>query len=94
MKIALALILVVASSSVALAQSNNRGFGGGFGGDLGFGGDFGGTNSHSVRGHFQDNGTYVQPHYRTNPNNSLLDNYSTSGNYNPYTGAPGRRKPW
>lgn len=30
--------------------------------------------------------TYVQPHERTNPNNSRTDNYSFPGNYNPNTG--------
>lgn len=37
------------------------------------------------------NGTYVQGGYRSNPNSSNHDNYSTSGNYNPYTGSSGSR---
>ena len=43
-------------------------------------------NSHYVSPHSTQSGTYVQPHYQTNPNNSQLDNYSTRGNLNPYTG--------
>jgi len=46
-----------------------------------------------VRGYFRSNGTYVQPHYRSSPNSTTLDNYSTRGNVNPYTGRPGTRDP-
>lgn len=42
-----------------------------------------------VRGHVRRDGTYVQPHYRSSPNRSALDNYSTRGNVNPYTGERG-----
>jgi hypothetical protein len=31
----------------------------------------------------------VQPHQQTNPNSTLRDNYSATGNVNPYTGAVG-----
>lgn len=44
-----------------------------------------------VRGHFRSNGTYVAPHYRSNPDGSSYNNWSYSGNYNPYTGAQGYR---
>jgi len=43
-------------------------------------------NSHAVEGHYRSDGTYVAPHYRTNPNNSTYDNYNSPGNYNPNTG--------
>jgi opacity protein-like surface antigen len=46
---------------------------------------------HYVRGYYRSNGTYVAPHYQTNPNGTTSDNYSTRGNYNPYTGAPGTK---
>jgi hypothetical protein len=46
-----------------------------------------------VRGHYRSNGTYVQGYHRSNPNGTTLDNYSTKGNYNPYTGARGTRNP-
>lgn len=47
-----------------------------------------------VKGHFRSNGTYVQPHYRSSPNNSTFDNYSAKGNYNPYTGEKGTVDPY
>lgn len=49
--------------------------------------------SNNVRGYFRSDGTYVAPHYRSNPNNTRSDNYSTRGNYNPYTGGAGTRSP-
>lgn len=42
-----------------------------------------------VNGYYRNDGTYVQPHHRTAPNNTISDNYSTKGNINPYTGQPG-----
>lgn len=42
-----------------------------------------------VRGYTRKDGTYVQPHYRSSPNNTRIDNYSTQGNINPYTGQQG-----
>ncbi|WP_157886761.1 hypothetical protein [Hymenobacter sp. PAMC 26628] len=39
-----------------------------------------------VRGYYRSNGTYVQSHERTRPNNTITDNYSYPGNYNPNTG--------
>lgn len=44
-----------------------------------------------VNGYFRKNGTYVQPHFRTAPNNTVYDNWSTSGNINPYTGTKGTK---
>ncbi len=46
-----------------------------------------------VSGYYRSNGTYVKPHYRTAPNNTNRDNFSTRGNINPYTGQPGYIKP-
>lgn len=37
---------------------------------------------------------YVQPHYRTSPNKSRYDNWSTRGNMNPYTGKLGTKNPY
>jgi hypothetical protein len=42
-----------------------------------------------VDGYTTKNGTYVAPHYRTAPNGTISDNYSTQGNINPYTGRAG-----
>ncbi len=47
-----------------------------------------------VHGHFRKDGTYVQPHYRSSPNHSTYDNYSTRGNYNPWTGEKGTVDPY
>ena len=49
------------------------------------------TNSTYVNGYTKSNGTYVQGHYRSSRNSTNHDNYSTSGNYNPYTGSAGSR---
>jgi hypothetical protein len=53
------------------------------------GGGHGG--SHSVSGHFPSKGTCVVPHHATNPNKTRLDNWSTKGNVNPYTGKVGTK---
>ena len=44
-----------------------------------------------TRGYVKKNGTYVQPHMKTTPNSTKLDNYSTKGNVNPYTGKAGTK---
>lgn len=46
-----------------------------------------------VRGYTKKNGTYVQPHYRSSPNSTRSDNWSTKGNVNPYTGKRGTKSP-
>ena len=48
----------------------------------------------ATRGYLKSNGTYVQPSIRTAPNHTKLDNYSTRGNYNPYTGKRGTVNPY
>ena len=45
-----------------------------------------------VHGYTRSNGTYVQPYYRSSPNNTVRDNFSYKGNVNPYTGAVGRNR--
>jgi hypothetical protein len=44
-----------------------------------------------VGGYTRSNGTYVAPHYRSSPNGTTSDNWSASGNYNPYTGVQGSK---
>lgn len=44
-----------------------------------------------VRGYYRGNGTYVQPHYRSNPDGNRSNNWSTYPNVNPYTGRTGSR---
>lgn len=47
----------------------------------------------AVRGYTRRDGTYVPPHYRSSPNSTTADNYSTRGNVNPFTGDRGTRSP-
>ena len=47
-----------------------------------------------VNGYFRQDGTYVQPHYRSAPDGNVWNNYSTRGNVNPYTGKPGTVDPY
>ena len=44
-----------------------------------------------VKGYYRKDGTYVKPHYRSNPDGNPYNNWSFPGNVNPYTGkvAPG-----
>ncbi len=44
-----------------------------------------------VRGHVRSDGSYVTPHHRSNPDAYRSNNWTTSGNYNPYTGQQGSR---
>jgi hypothetical protein len=88
-KYTLAIALFVASVTAASAQlygtqSPNSG---------GMYGSGSNSSSHQVDGYTRNNGTYVAPHYQTNPNNTQMDNYGTRGNVNPYTGATGTRAP-
>lgn len=47
-----------------------------------------------VKPHIRSDGTYVEGHHRSSPNNTKLDNFSTQGNYNPSTGEIGKRNPF
>lgn len=42
-----------------------------------------------VKSYYKKDGTFVSGHYKTMPNNTMLDNFSTKGNINPYTGKLG-----
>ena len=46
-----------------------------------------------VKGYFKKNGTYVAPHYRSDPDKNIYNNWSVKGNINPYTGKEGTKKP-
>lgn len=48
----------------------------------------------SVRGYYRNSGTYVAPHFRTYSNSYKFDNWSSRGNYNPYTGRRGYISPF
>ena len=91
MKFILGMLPPLVSISAAFAQylqRNNYGLGGN-----GLSGTGSNSNSHYSSGYTTQSGTTVQPHYQTNSNNTQLDNYSTRGNVNPYTGAVGTRSP-
>jgi hypothetical protein len=47
-----------------------------------------------VNGYVKKDGTYVAPHMQTAPDHTLSNNYSTQGNYNPYTGQAGAVDPY
>lgn len=48
-----------------------------------------------VRGYIKPStGRYVAPHYKTTPNKTKLDNFSTKGNRNPFTGKKGTVNPY
>ena len=44
-----------------------------------------------VHGYTRADGAYVQPHMRSAPDGTTSNNWSTYGNYNPYTGKEGTR---
>lgn len=44
-----------------------------------------------VHGYTKQDGTYVQPHERSAPDDSKSNNYSTKGNVNPHTGQTGTK---
>ena len=45
-----------------------------------------------VNGYYRHNGTYVQPYYRSSPNDTVRDNYSYRGNVNPRTDEVGKNR--
>jgi hypothetical protein len=47
-----------------------------------------------VNGYYKKNGTYVNGYHRTHADSTRLNNYSTKGNYNPYTGQKGYKDPY
>lgn len=46
----------------------------------------------TVRPYFKRDGKYVAPSFRSALNQSVNDNWSTKGNYNPFTGAKGEQR--
>ena len=47
-----------------------------------------------VPGYIKADGSYVAGHYKSAPNETKLDNYSTKGNSNPFTGKAGTADPY
>ncbi len=46
-----------------------------------------------VDSYYQSDGTFVKGYWKSAANNTTLDNFSTIGNVNPYTGKPGYQRP-
>jgi hypothetical protein len=46
-----------------------------------------------VRGYLKKNGSYVQPSFRTTPDQSRYNNWSSKPNTNPFTGQAGHVNP-
>lgn len=46
----------------------------------------------NVKGYFRKDGTYVMPHFRSDPDGYFFNNWSTYGNINPYTGEGGTKR--
>ena len=78
MKYAILLIAACALPLIAVAKGAPR-----IGKVIGTGSN---SSSHLVRGHMTRNGTYVAPSHATNPNSTKSDNYTATGNLNPFTG--------
>lgn len=76
-------LLLVGIASVSEAKRKSSGYGYGTGSS---------SQSESVDGYTRKDGTYVEPYKRTKANNTDDDNYSTRGNYNPWTGKTGAKK--
>ena len=100
----LVLVAMLATSMVSMAQSYNYGNYGNHSrrstttstyGTYGSYGTYGtyGTNpsTASVNGYTRSNGTYVNGYTRTRRNWTNHDNFSTTGNFNPYNGTAGSR---
>jgi hypothetical protein len=49
--------------------------------------------SEYVNGYTRKDGTYVQPYYRSSPDNSYNNNYEVKPNVNPYSGKEGTLPP-
>lgn len=54
----------------------------------------GSSDPYYVAPHVTKQGTFVEGHMKTAPNGTKLDNYSTKGNVNPYTGKEGTKDPF
>lgn len=64
MRLIFAAVIIFGSTSIASAQYYGEGSN---------------PSAHETSGYYRNNGTYVAPHYQTNPNGSTYDNYQTSG---------------
>jgi hypothetical protein len=86
------LVATITAASGQYYGSQRSGYGssGSYGGGYGYGSN---PSGHYVAPHVNSRGSYVDGHYRSNPNSTQYDNYGTRGNVNPYTGSYGTRSP-
>lgn len=47
-----------------------------------------------IKGGVTKTGVYRPPHFKTSPNKTKIDNWSTKGNTNPFTGKKGSVDPY
>ena len=85
-KFIVALVAMIATSTVSFGQSYNYNSRRNTTSSYGMN-----TNTTTVSGYTRSNGTYVNSYTRTQRNSTNHDNFSTSGNYNLYTGSTGTR---
>lgn len=82
MACAIVLFVALAAPGIAMARGYHR---------------YTSSNSRSpvhVRSYVRHDGRLVSPYIRTAPNRTKLDNWSTRGNTNPYTGKVGTKPPF
>jgi hypothetical protein len=88
--LAIPILSAVTPLNHALARGGGGGHGGGSHGSAAIrGSGYVNPSYHWTGAYYRRDGTYVPGHYQTNPNGTKLDNYSTVGNVNPWTGKPG-----
>ncbi len=87
-KILLTMVAMLVTSIASVAQSYNYGSSRRSTTTYTYGTN---PNTTSVSGYTRSNGTYVNGYTRTQRNGTNHDNFSTSGNYNPYNGTTGSR---
>lgn len=87
---ALKIVLLMTFTITLMSSASAQGLYGSSSGGYGTGSN---PSSHSVSPYITPRGTYVGGHQQTNPNSTQMDNYSTRGNVNPYTGGVGTRSP-
>lgn len=54
---------------------------------------YGQTGTAWVNGYYKSDGTYISGYYKTISDNTNHNNWSTNGNYNPYSSQAGYRAP-
>lgn len=86
----LAVLALVATSTVASARGGHGG--GRSTGSYSYSPGTGSKPSSTyVPSHIRKDGTYVEGHRRSTPDQNFTNNWSTKGNDNPYTGKDGSR---